>query len=69
MCEIFFILGEINLRPETGALGAQVIKGNVYFDNQPVCDDEWGSQEARVACRWVTILVIIRIFHTLSDRK
>ena len=69
MCEIFFILGEINLRPETGALGAQVIKGNVYFDNQPVCDDEWGSQEARVACRWVTILVIIHIFHTLSDRK
>ena len=51
MCEIFFILGEINLRPETGALGAQVIKGNVYFDNQPVCDDEWGHKEAKVVCR------------------
>ena len=48
----FFILGEINLRPETGALGAQVVKGNVYFDNQPVCDDEWGHKEAKVVCRF-----------------
>ena len=42
----------INLRPETGALGAQVIKGNVYFDNQLVFDDEWGHKEAKVVCRF-----------------
>ena len=29
------------------------MKGNVYFDDQPVCDDDWGHEEAKVACRWV----------------
>ena len=43
--------GEINLRPETGELGSELVKGNVYFDDQPVCDDDWGSEEAKVACR------------------
>ena len=32
------------------------MKGNVYFDDQPVCDDGWGSEEAKVACRWVYLL-------------
>ena len=43
--------GEINLRPDTGELGGELIKGNVYFDDQPVCDDDWGIEEATVACR------------------
>ena len=29
------------------------MKGNVYFDDQPVCDDDWGHEEAKVACRRV----------------
>ena len=43
--------GEINLRPESGELGSGVVKGNVYFGDQPVCDDGWGGEEAKVACR------------------
>ena len=26
-------------------------EGNVYIGDQPVCDDGFGSEEARVACR------------------
>ena len=44
--------GEINLRPDTGELGGDSVKGNVYFDDQPVCDDDWGHKEAKVACRF-----------------
>ena len=43
--------GEINLRPDTGELGGEVLQGNVYIGDQPVCDDGWGTEEARVACR------------------
>ena len=28
------------------------IKGNVYIGERPVCDDGWGDEEARVACRY-----------------
>ena len=31
-------------------------EGNVYLDEQPVCDDQWGSEEAAVACRWAPLL-------------
>ena len=31
-------------------------EGNVYLDEQPVCDDQWGSEEAAVVCRWVLLL-------------
>ena len=31
-------------------------EGNVYLDEQPVCDDQWGSEEAAVVCRWVPLL-------------
>ena len=44
-------LGEINLRPDTGELGREVMQGNVYIGDQPICDDGWGTEEARVACR------------------
>ena len=50
---LYINLGEINLRPDTGQIGGELIKGNVYFDDQPVCDDGWGIEEATVACRWV----------------
>ena len=32
------------------------VEGNVYFDDQPICDDQWGTEEATVACRWVFTL-------------
>ena len=44
-------LGEINLRPDTGELGGELMQGNVYIGDRPICDDHWGVQEARVACR------------------
>ena len=28
-------------------------EGNIYLDEQPVCDDQWGVEEAKVACRSV----------------
>ena len=31
-------------------------EGNVYLDEQPVCDDQWGSEEAAVVCRWAPLL-------------
>ena len=27
------------------------VEGNVYVDDQPICDDQWGTEEATVACR------------------
>ena len=26
-------------------------EGDVFLDGQPVCDDDWGPEEARVVCR------------------
>ena len=26
-------------------------EGNIYLDEQPICDDQWGIEEAKVACR------------------
>ena len=46
--------GEIHLRGTTGQqrpVGADIAKGNVYIDDQPICDDGWGQEEAEVACR------------------
>ena len=44
--------GEISLRPEaTNLLGGDLVKGNVYMDNMPVCDHGFGFDEATVACR------------------
>ena len=28
-------------------------EGNIYLDEQPICDDQWGIEEAKVACRCV----------------
>ena len=28
-----------------------IIKGNVYIDDEPICDDGWDQEEATVACR------------------
>ena len=48
------ISGEISLRPAaTNLLGGELVKGNVYFDDQPICDDGFGREEAIVACRCV----------------
>ena len=46
--------GEISLRPvDRNFLGGSLVKGNVYFDNKPVCDDGFGDEEATVVCRSV----------------
>ena len=41
------------------------MKGNVYFDDKAVCDDDWGHEEAKVACRWVCLFFSPKI-HTLT---
>ena len=47
-----YLSGEISLRPAaTNLLGGNLIKGNVYLDEKPVCDDGFGSEEAKVVCR------------------
>ena len=44
--------GEISLRPAAkNVLGGDLVKGNVYMDDMPVCDDNFGFEEATVACR------------------
>ena len=40
--------GDIDLRGGNGDLGGDVMKGNVYVDGRPVCDDGWGAEEAKV---------------------
>eukprot|EP00092_Neocalanus_flemingeri_P022207 GFUD01024086.1.p1 GENE.GFUD01024086.1~~GFUD01024086.1.p1 ORF type:complete len:542 (+),score=142.04 GFUD01024086.1:505-2130(+) len=42
--------GSIELRPYNGSVGV-AREGNVYIDGQPVCDDGWDKNAARVACR------------------
>ena len=45
--------GDIDLRGGNGDLGGDVMKGNVYVDGKPVCDDGWGAEEAKVICRYL----------------
>ena len=53
--------GDIDLRGGNGDLGGDVMKGNVYVDGKPVCDDGWGAEEAKVICRYLqyTCLAIL----------
>ena len=46
--------GDIDLRGGNGDLGGDVMKGNVYVDGKPVCDDGWGAEEAKVICRYLS---------------
>ena len=32
------------------------MKGNVYVDGRPVCDDGWGAEEAKVIFRLDTLV-------------
>ena len=41
--------GEKGSRPTD----TEFAEGNVYLDEQPICDDQWGIEEAKVACRSV----------------
>ena len=35
----------------TNLLEENLQKGNVYMDDQPICDDDFGLEEAKVVCR------------------
>ena len=48
--------GDIDLRGGNGDLGGDVMKGNVYVDGRPVCDDGWGAEEAKVIFRLDTLV-------------
>ena len=45
--------GEISLGGEKRPKKAdgRIIKGNVYLDGHPICDDGWTREDATVACR------------------
>ena len=49
MC--FFCTGFVELRGGGYELGNLVFAGNVYVDDEPICDDQWGFEEATVVCR------------------
>ena len=41
--------GRVELRG--GGAGREEVEGNVFLEGRPVCDDEWGEEEAAVVCR------------------
>ena len=45
--------GEISLRGNKRPIKADghIVKGNVYLDGHPICDDGWTREDATVACR------------------
>ena len=46
-----------SLRP--GNLGGTVIKGNIYLDGHPICDEGWSREDASVACRYSLVFKMI----------
>ena len=47
------VCGSENLHLQYNLISNHLLyfEGNVYIGDQPVCDDGFGSEEARVACR------------------
>ena len=49
------LIGRISLYYEEdrgrSAAEMEFAEGNIYLDEQPVCDDQWGVEEAKVACQ------------------
>ena len=43
--------GVIELRASSPELGGRLFQGNVFVDDEAVCDDQWGDEEASVVCR------------------
>ena len=43
--------GVIELRASLPELGGRLFQGNVFVDDEAVCDDQWGDEEASVVCR------------------
>ena len=45
------ITGFIELKGGSLELGNSVFEGNIFVDNEAICDDQWGHEEAGVVCR------------------
>ena len=43
--------GYIELRGGSQELGVGSWEGNVFLDDEAICDDQWGQEEATVVCR------------------
>ena len=43
--------GVIELRASPLELGGRLFQGNVFVDDEAICDDQWGDEEAGVVCR------------------
>ena len=43
--------GVIELRTSSPELGGRLFQGNVFVDDEAICDDQWGDEEASVVCR------------------
>ena len=43
--------GVIELRASSPELGGRLFQGNVFVDDEAICDDQWGDEEASVVCR------------------
>ena len=43
-------------------------EGNVLVRGRPVCDDGWGDNEADVACRFYSLLWIIKQYFSISSK-
>ena len=41
----------IELRASSPELGGRLFQGNVFVDDEAICDDQWGGAEAGVVCK------------------
>ena len=53
------ITGFIELKGGSLELGNSVFEGNIFVDNEAICDDQWGHEEAGVVCRWAIFSLLL----------
>ena len=51
--------GFIELKGGSLELGNSVFEGNIFVDNEAICDDQWGHEEAGVVCRWAIFSLLL----------
>ena len=44
-------IGKIALQHSSSEIGDTLYEGSVFLDGRPVCDNDWGHNEALVVCR------------------